>query len=302
MSAIRVVPDPEVLPLNVAVERKPKPWEDNPYWLVSLLDMLQFYADLFVQTLTRILQWEIKCSRITNNPATQVDPNIAVEIFAYVGTLAVELQVYGLETSVQKAGRIHELLKTRQMRVSYGEMTSNLKELRERMEDELHSSVFLSLTGNESRLYSSPDKEWSGVVYRFSKLRHDIEECSKCFALARYGAAVFHVLLIAEYGVIKVAVLFGVAGDKPGWGALDRLQRINDRNWKDKTPLEQQHADFLKNLLPLAFAMKDSWRHKMNHVDNKIEWMDTDFSPEVANDIISATRGFMRRLAADLPK
>jgi hypothetical protein len=48
--------------------------------------------------------------------------------------------------------------------------------------------------------------------------------------------------------------------------------------------------------------MKESWRHKIDHVANKLEWMDTDFSPEVANEIITATRGFMRRLAAELPK
>jgi hypothetical protein len=48
-------------------------------------------------------------------------------------------------------------------------------------------------------------------------------------------------------------------------------------------------------------AIKDSWRHKISHVENKLNWMDTDFSPQVAVEIISATRGFMRRLATDMP-
>ena len=102
--------------------------------------------------------------------------------------------------------------------------------------------------------------------------------------------------------MVETAKLFGVEGDKPGWSALDRLQRINNKNWNDKSPLEQQHSKLLENLLPLALSIKNSWRHKLSHVDNKIEWMDTDFSPDVAGDIISATRGFMRRLAADLPR
>jgi len=80
------------------------------------------------------------------------------------------------------------------------------------------------------------------------------------------------------------------------------LERIHSKKWGDKTPLEQQHAEFLKNLLPLSFAIKDSWRHKISHVDNKLAWTDTDFGPEVAGEIISATRGFMRKLATDLPK
>ena len=263
--------------------------------------MLRFYAELFVQTLTRIISWEVKCSRITNG-STQMAPTIGVEIYAYVGTLAAELVVYGLSSSALKAGRIHQRLETSRMVITYAEMTSMLRELRERIEDDLHSIVFLGLPAQDSELYTSPEKEWQDVVVRFSKLRHDIEECSKCFALARYGAAVFHVMLVAEYGAIQVAELFVVAGDKPGWSALERLQRINDKPWIDKSPLEQEHSKFLEKLLPLAFSMKESWRHKMDHVANKIDWMDTDFSPEVAKDIISATRGFMRRLASDLPK
>jgi len=39
----------------------------------------------------------------------------------------------------------------------------------------------------------------------------------------------------------------------------------------------------------------------LSHVDNKIVWLDTDFSPGLAEDIISAVRGFMRTVAAGLP-
>jgi hypothetical protein len=226
----------------------------------------------------------------------------AVEIYAYVGVLGTDLMAHGLKSAAIKSGRIHERLETGHMNINYGEMTSLLRELRERIEDDLHVTVFLALSQDESALYSSPDKDWGTVITRFHKLRHDIEEASKCFALGRYAAALFHVLLVAEFGVIKVAELFGAAGDRPGWGALDRLRKISDKDWKQKTVLEQQHSEFLKNLLPMAFAIKDSWRHKISHVDNKLEWMDTDFSPEVAGEIISATRGFMRRLAQDLPK
>jgi hypothetical protein len=264
--------------------------------------MMRFYAELFVKTLTDIIQWEVKCSRISNVPSTPMTPMMALEIYAKVGVFSIDLVTCGLKSASLKAARIHEHLESNHMRVSYGEMTSMLRELRERMEDDLHSTVFINLSPEESALYEHPEQDWHAVKSRFHKLRHDIEECSKCFALARYGAAVFHAMLIAEFGVIQVADLFGVAGDKPGWSALDRLQRINDKQWKDKSALEQQHSKFLENLLPLAFAMKESWRHKMDHVANKIEWMDTDFSPEVASDIISATRGFMRRLASDLPK
>lgn len=269
-------------------------WEPAPFGVVSLFDMLRFYADFFIAAFGEAVDMESNWRPIDR----------AIPIPAAVAASLTSLQLHSLEcgltSTAQKCARIME--KCHAQPITYREIVSDLKELRERLEDELRSHVFISLSLKEGEWYEKPDNEWNEVIHRFYKLRHDIEESSKCFALARYAAAVFHALLVAEFGVIKVAELFGVAGDKPGWGALDRLQRINDKKWNDKTPLEQQHADFLKSLLPLAFAIKDSWRHKLSHIDNKLEWMDTDFSPRVAGEIISATRGFMRRLAADLPK
>src|ERR1039458_4272003 len=57
--------------------------------IVSLYDMTRFYGDLFVKTLAHIIQWEVKCSR--HNPSSATFPGIAVEIYAYVGTITPEL-------------------------------------------------------------------------------------------------------------------------------------------------------------------------------------------------------------------
>ena len=147
----------------------------KPYGLVSLLEMMRFYADLFVKTLSRIIEWEVKCSRISNG-VTPLSPGIALELYAYVGALFPELHVYGLKSAAMKAQRIHQHLQNNQMRINYGEMTSMLRELRERLEDNLHSTVFVNLSAQESELYEHPEAEWQGVISRFSKLRHDIEE------------------------------------------------------------------------------------------------------------------------------
>jgi hypothetical protein len=276
------------------VERKRIPWEDNPRGVVSLLDMLKLYAKLFTEALCEMYRMEARWE-----PTDTIVPQPS-SVAAHLVGLQIECASYGLTETEKKCVRIMNDCHTRP--ITYRETVAALKELRERFQDELESELFLHLDTKQAQLYEKPKRGWEEVTVRFPKVRHDIEESSKCFALERYGAAVFHVMLIAEYGVIQVADVFGVAGDRPGWASLDRLQRIHDKNWNDKTPLEQKHSKLLENLLPLAFAMKESWRHKMDHVANKIEWMDTIFSPEVADDIISATRGFMRRLALDLPK
>ena len=122
-----------------------------------------------------------------------------------------------------------------------------------------------------------------------------------CFALERYGASVFHVLQTAEYGVIQIGSLLGELGDKPGWSCVSRLQKLIAIPHPQRTPKAKLHSKLLENTLPLIATMKDAWRHKLDHVDNQIIWVDTDFSPNVAEEIIKATRGFMRKLALEMP-
>jgi hypothetical protein len=279
------------------------PWHTDPYGVVSLLDMLRLYADIFLKEFAEINALENKLfSLAIAQPSLQVPPQRCVEVTVKVGLLFVSCTEHGLTSTAQKCVRINETLEARRMVATYGELKQWLAELRERLEDDLQKEVFLHLSAKEVEWYEKPDKDWHEAITRFSKIRHDVEESSKCFALGRYAASLFHILLVAELGIIEVAKLLSVEGDKPGWGALDRLKKIHDKAWNDKSSLEQKYSDLLKNTLPLAFAIKDSWRHKLSHVDNKLVWMDTDFSPEVASEIIAATRGFMRRLANDLPR
>ncbi len=102
--------------------------------------------------------------------------------------------------------------------------------------------------------------------------------------------------------MIQIAKLMGVEGDKPGWGALQRLERLIAKPYADRDSKTQKYSTILEGFVGLATVMKDSWRHKLTHVDNQIVWADTDFSREVANEIVIATRGFMRKLALELPE
>jgi hypothetical protein len=265
--------------------------------------MLRFYAEFFIEECAKLNAIENKCKAVALvKPIEIAPPGRCNEVFVEVGMFAMTCVEHELTSTASKCGRISQTLAERNMRATFTELSQWLAELRERLEDDLQNELFLHLLPTDADRYEHSTRGWDGTIRRFWKVKHDIEESSKCFSLARYAAAVFHIMLVAEFGVIEVARLFQVEGDKPGWGCLEKLGKLNDKKWADKSPLEQQHAQFLKDLLPLAFAMKDSWRHKLSHVDNKIVWMDTDFSPEVASDIITTTRGFMERLSVDLPK
>lgn len=177
-----------------------------------------------------------------------------------------------------------------------------LADIRERLADELSTKLFFQLPYSRKQLYEKPREKWEKVIDKFPETITDIEEMAKCFALSRYAASIFHSLLVVEAGLIRLGNAIGVADPKPGWDATSKklAQLVNDG-----------HARYPEHL-PITFAvceqinqsvqtMKHAWRNKVNHVAGKLIVLQSDFSPDIAEEIIVATRSFMRRLAADLP-
>jgi hypothetical protein len=208
----------------------------------------------------------------------------------------------GLNTTAEAVVEFHSHLRnSAHTHMTTQEFGSRIDEIHRAMVRELKEIVFLSITKPDAELIEKPRKDWEEVIARFPKTQIDIEESSFCLALNRYGAAIFHILLVAELGVIVLAKAVEVGGDKPGWGSLERIHQILRKPHSGRSDIERKHAHLLEQLQPLMLSMKNSWRHKITHVDNKLEWLDTDFSPQIAQEIVSAVRGFMRRLAQELP-
>jgi hypothetical protein len=276
------------------------PWERDGRRVVSLLDMQQFYADFFLKATAQLNAFERLAKN--ENRATLGKPQLTTALYAELGGLMTDSALHGFDSIGLQCQRTMKRMQDKNMVLTCGEIGNELENLRTRVEDEFSRHLFLHLTLREADIFQNPEKHWENVASRFPKMRYNIEESAKCFALNRYGAAVFHVLQIAEYGVIQVGDLLGVLGDKPGWSCLKRLQDLIAVPYPQRIPLARQHTKLLEDVVPLAVVVKDSWRHKLDHVDNQIRWVDTDFSPQVAEEIISATRGFMRKLASELPK
>ncbi len=281
------------------------PWILAPYRLISWWDMQKFSAEAFVTigSQLQMLKEEIGfgggLSTLTLETIV-LDEVKREEISKLLSYIEIKCSEVSLRISAGCVAVLRgDLLAMQKIPRDFA--MGRISALQGTINVEMKQNLFLSVPQERAIYYTTPLREWEQILSRFSKLASDVEECSRCFACDRYAGSIFHALLIAEFGVIEVAKLFGVEGDKPGWGALERLERINTKPHKDKSDLEKKHAQFLGNVMPLMLAVKDSWRHKISHVENKLIWMDTVFSPQIAEEIISATRGFMRRLATDLP-
>jgi hypothetical protein len=172
-----------------------------------------------------------------------------------------------------------------------------------RLVDEATASQFFSLTPKEAHVFSNPRNGWETVIERFPSIVDDVEEASKCFALSRYSAAVFHSIQIVEAGLTELGTFLKVTDPHPGWTAVAQaLKRVIDKKHQDRTKFEKSNFKFLEQTQGTVEGWKNAWRNKISHSQGRLVLMTSEFSPEVAEEILFATRAFMRRLASDLPK
>jgi hypothetical protein len=137
---------------------------------------------------------------------------------------------------------------------------------------------------------------------RFPRIIDDVEEASKCYALSRYSAAVFHSVQIFEAGLIELGKFLNVTDPHSGWTAVSQaLKKVIDQNYQDLSAFEKQNFKFLEQVQGTVEGLKNAWRNKISHVHGRLVLMTAEFSPEVSEEILFATRAFMRRLAEDLP-
>jgi hypothetical protein len=166
-------------------------------------------------------------------------------------------------------------------------------ELGGRLYDEMGGRHFWALTISETAYYRNPHKGWEEAIAKFPASITDVEEASKCFALSRYAAAVFHSLQIVEIGLIDLGRVIVATDPQTGWNATtNRLNKILATKYPDRTPFQQQHSQFLEQISATIEALKSAWRNKISHAHDKLVLLTSDFTPEVAEEILLASRSF----------
>lgn len=185
---------------------------------------------------------------------------------------------------------------------TWGKLQSLADEMHGRIVDEANARQFFSLSVREADWYSLPRRGWERPLERFPDIVDDVEEASKCFALSRYAGAVFHSVQIIEVGLIDLGTFLKVTDPRSGWTAVSgALETVIRKNHKARTRFEQKNFAFLEQMQGLVHGLKNAWRNKISHAHGRLILMSKEFSPEVAEEILVASRAFMRRLADDLP-
>ncbi|MFD0986748.1 hypothetical protein [Methyloligella solikamskensis] len=265
-------------------------WRPGRLW--SLLDMLRFHADKFVNLLNLLNLIENLLTDPESFFQTEGNTQLAVERLTELETL---LQALRLNVSLKKAQQLKML-----MAGGNAEMgllaKSYCEQLRERIEHELDGKA-LYFVSNNARLLDSDEPAFGQRVDEcFPSARFDIEEAGKCLALSRGTAAVMHLMRAAEVGLGCLASALKVDASNENWNSLlndiekeirSRTAATHGQDWKDREePFFTESATHFR-------LMKNAWRNHAAHARVK-------YTTEEAGEIYQSVRAFMRHLSKRL--
>jgi len=261
----------------------------------NLWDMLKFNADFFVFSTKALGVYRGLASQtgITSNTlATMFDPiasalNQTRDSCANAGlrmtTLCIEQQLRHLEG----------FKKIPQNTAIAQEIAHGLEEVQNRLQDELSLQFLLSLTPKEAEWFSiNAPRFGGGVEDKFPALVEDIDESAKCLGLGRYTASVFHLMRVMERGVQTFGQKLGITavnilGQEKNWqNILDEINK-SVKSLPQIDSLTKRYANISSNL----YNVKLAWRNEVMHPK-------ATYTPDEAEAIFLAVRGFMRELAS----
>jgi hypothetical protein len=271
------------------------PWQAEPYRLWSLLDIMKPFHPATYLTAIRMAETIIRATLPEEQwPALRMK---AQSVFTDAEEFCTDL---GLTASIISVHKILRLLS--KDACSYERFRELVGEFQERIIDEMSAPQFFAVSDQEARYYNEPRNGWQEIIDRFPGTLDDVEEASKCFALSRYTAAVFHSIQVVELGLIELGTFIQVPDPKSGWTAVaSELKKLVSKRYEDRTLFEKQNLEFLEQVQGTVEGLKNAWRNKISHAQGKLILMTAVFNAEVAEEILFATRAFMRRLATGLP-
>jgi hypothetical protein len=267
--------------------------------LVTLLELLRFYADHFAK-LRRDLTWmTMTLCRYEGSWISRLLLKREKKQWGEFRDCLENLELFLDEAGMNRCvSHIEDL--ANKLKLNGFLESSDVAGLEDDIERELEQRVFLSISHERQKYFSAPLAQWEVVIDKFPDAQEDVEEMNKCYALSRYTASVFHSLLVVEHGLIALGNRIGVSDPKLGWDATYRKLDVLLRN-RASVPAELDFG-FLEQTKARLDSMKLAWRNKVNHAAGRLMIEKTGFTDVSAEEVIIACRSFMRHLAEGFPQ
>jgi hypothetical protein len=265
----------------------------TPFQLVSLLEMLRFYADKFVNLMVIVERIRTVSEHFPDEIFKPQDEDPLLIEFGDLRTSCQELQ---LDLSVMQIERT--MVEMSSQEIPSTDFKSLLGNLIQIITDELSRAFLMSIPQRIAVDYYEKSNLFGDKVFNnFPSANFDIEEAGKCFATERYTACVMHLQRVVEIGLKAfgdyLVIMTYIKSAQPSWqGVLSKTgSEIKSRpnaSWSSND--ERMFAEGIQSFLG---AVQVAWRNPSMHADKK-------YTEEEAEDIFNAVKGFMRHITKHL--
>jgi hypothetical protein len=166
----------------------------HPGRLCSLKDIMHH---LHVSSLCAVCKTATAWSILQKNDHSLVSKQSRLRYAKAIESYIENLRPMGMSASCSTLRKMKDSFETKGCKAS--NIAKLSLELIGRLIDETDDTIFFTLSPGEADFYKNPNRGWELAIDRFA-IRGDVEEASKCFALSRYSAAVFHSVQAVETG------------------------------------------------------------------------------------------------------
>jgi len=253
--------------------------------ITSLFDMLKIQASAFSQLLIGLKMFEetLKDRGLDDAVPTERIWEILRDRISEVGKT---LEVMDLPVCLHKVAKVKSYIEGKEKIPAISRAFTVLVET---IPEELSGRIFLYLTPTEKQLFENMFPFGREVTVAFPSAIFDLVESSKCLALGRGTASVYHLMGALEPCLKAMAAALQVQIKDPNWGpVIDDLQKKVETLPGTQDPKSDRsfYSDALANLS----LIKTAWRNHCNHARAK-------YTEEEATQIYGAIKSFMRNLS-----
>lgn len=278
------------------------PWEERPYGVVSLLDMLEFSARDYVSITQRLA---LALTIVGEKKYDDKDINDALgkllEETNRLGLLVTRDRIAEMFLEVVKANPKTSRMSDDKEKVHiYGEMANprwayHLETILSTLKSEL-GSVLLRIVPRERAKYCDP--KWLTDSVLFNKYPDTVDEfqrAGRCFAYGENTACIFHLMRVTEFYLIKVADSLGMQFNPINWGAIGQhVTREMEKKYQNKTPDWRQSEPFYAEILTDIQAISRGHRNSALHE------LEKKYEEREAANMLTVIEGFAIHVANKL--
>ena len=256
--------------------------------------MERFEAAPFLRLVSELTELSAKRNPLEDSlPIPQEHRNV---LAASAQFLVEETGKLGLESSQDTAVKLQKV--GERVGSTWGEFAELGKEFRGRLIDDMKRTLFLAVSSGDAKLYLAVLPFGKEVGRAFPSADFDIWEATKCLALDRHTACVFHLMRVMELGLHALGKSLNDPTldpkTNPSWfKILDRCSKELKKPLAQRSPEWQADEPFYSGVAARLMAVKDAWRNETMHVK-------AEYNEEEARDILNHVKAFMSHLATRL--